>query len=64
LLFVTYIETWIGTAIIAYLHDRVNFCFLEPEEKGQSLIKDLRVESQIGDARRHGKYTYNLHLFI
>ncbi|KAI8054268.1 hypothetical protein BDF22DRAFT_643382 [Syncephalis plumigaleata] len=42
-----------GTAVIAYLHDRVNFCFLEPEEKGQSLIKDLRVESQIGDARKH-----------
>ncbi|KAI9599006.1 hypothetical protein BDF19DRAFT_462428 [Syncephalis fuscata] len=42
-----------GTAVIAYLHDRVNFCFMEPDEPGQSLIKDLRVESQIGDARKH-----------
>ncbi|RKP07883.1 hypothetical protein THASP1DRAFT_9378, partial [Thamnocephalis sphaerospora] len=46
-----------GTAVIAYLSDRVNFCFLEPDEPDGSLVQDIRVESQIGDARKHGKFS-------
>jgi hypothetical protein len=41
--------------VIAYLSDRINFCFLQPEEPDDSLIRDIRIESQIGDASKHGK---------
>ncbi|KAJ1568179.1 Mitochondrial distribution and morphology protein 12, partial [Nowakowskiella sp. JEL0078] len=41
--------TFSAEAIIAYLGDRVNFCF-KPDQSGESLLKDVSLESEIGDS--------------
>ncbi|KAG9285901.1 hypothetical protein G9A89_013326 [Geosiphon pyriformis] len=36
-------------AVIAYLRQRINFCFLEPKDLNESLLKDVHIESEVGD---------------
>ncbi|CAG8499330.1 16160_t:CDS:2 [Acaulospora morrowiae] len=38
-----------ATAAIAYLKRRINFCFLEPNDPEESLLKEVHIESEIGD---------------
>ena len=40
-----------ANAVIAYLDQSINFCLLEPEE-GTRILKDLTIESVIGDNNR------------
>jgi len=46
---------FLGELIIAYLNDRINFCFLNvPNDKSPSgLVLDLKIESEIGDRQRN-----------
>ncbi|CAG8510164.1 11722_t:CDS:2 [Ambispora leptoticha] len=41
-----------GTGIIAYLRRRVNFCFLEPKDPNESLLKEVHIESEVGDKEK------------
>ncbi|KAL1921170.1 uncharacterized protein VTP21DRAFT_10886 [Calcarisporiella thermophila] len=41
-----------ATAVIAYLRRRINFCFLEPSDPKESLLTDIRIESEIGDKKK------------
>ncbi|CAG8469033.1 3780_t:CDS:2 [Funneliformis caledonium] len=41
-----------ATAVIAYLRHRINFCFLEPKDPEESLLKDVHIESEIGDKEK------------
>ncbi|PVU88221.1 hypothetical protein BB559_005674 [Furculomyces boomerangus] len=38
-----------SVAVVAYLKNRINFCFLEPEHPRISLLDDLNIRSEIGD---------------
>lgn len=38
-----------GTAILAFIGDRINLCFKEPPEDGGSIIRNIKVESEIGN---------------
>ncbi|KAJ2655507.1 Mitochondrial distribution and morphology protein 12 [Coemansia sp. RSA 1200] len=40
-------------AVLAYLQDRVNFCFLEPLPPRTSLLDDFAIRTEIGDADQH-----------
>ncbi|KAJ2723661.1 Mitochondrial distribution and morphology protein 12 [Coemansia sp. Benny D115] len=42
-----------ATAVVAYLHDRINFCFLEPEAPRTSLLDGFAIRTEIGDAHQH-----------
>ncbi|CAI2164520.1 11330_t:CDS:2 [Funneliformis geosporum] len=41
-----------ATAVIAYLRHRINFCFLEPKDPEESLLKDVHIDSEIGDKEK------------
>ncbi|CAG8564064.1 3244_t:CDS:2, partial [Paraglomus occultum] len=41
-----------ATAVIAYLQRRVNFCFLEPKTPNESLLKDVHIESEVGNKEK------------
>jgi distribution and morphology protein 12 len=44
---------FVGTLVVAYLSDRINFCFLNPSDHGaESLLVDLVIESEVGDANK------------
>ncbi|KAI7827195.1 hypothetical protein BX661DRAFT_143399 [Kickxella alabastrina] len=40
-------------AVVAYLKDRINFCFLEPELPRTSLLDSFSIRTEIGDAHHH-----------
>ncbi|KAJ1666696.1 Mitochondrial distribution and morphology protein 12 [Coemansia sp. RSA 1813] len=40
-------------AVVAYLQDRVNFCFLEPLPPRTSLLDSFVIRTEIGDADHH-----------
>ncbi|KAJ2762926.1 Mitochondrial distribution and morphology protein 12 [Coemansia sp. BCRC 34490] len=40
-------------AVLAYLQDRVNLCFLEPLPPRTSLLDDFAIRTEIGDADQH-----------
>ncbi|KAJ2158881.1 Mitochondrial distribution and morphology protein 12 [Coemansia sp. RSA 552] len=42
-----------ATAVVAYMVDRVNFCFLEPEPPRTSLLDSFAIRTEIGDADQH-----------
>ncbi|KAJ2705623.1 Mitochondrial distribution and morphology protein 12 [Coemansia sp. IMI 203386] len=42
-----------AVAVIAYLRDRVNFCFLEPQTPRPSLLDSFTIRTEIGDAHHH-----------
>lgn len=39
-------------ALVAYLKDRIVFCFKE-SENGESLVRDISIESEVGDSNRN-----------
>ncbi|RGB41848.1 hypothetical protein C1646_649331 [Rhizophagus diaphanus] len=41
-----------ATAVVAYLRNRVNFCFLEPKNPEESHLKEVYIESEIGDKEK------------
>ncbi|RHZ54063.1 hypothetical protein Glove_431g28 [Diversispora epigaea] len=41
-----------ATAVIAYLKRRINFCFLEPKNPEESLLKEVHIESEVGDKEK------------
>ncbi|GBB84933.1 hypothetical protein RclHR1_11500008 [Rhizophagus clarus] len=41
-----------ATAVVAYLRNRINFCFLEPKDSEESLLKEVFIESEIGDKEK------------
>ncbi|KAJ2887805.1 Mitochondrial distribution and morphology protein 12, partial [Coemansia aciculifera] len=54
-----------ATAVIAYLPDRVNLCFLEPEPLHTSLLRSFAIRTEVGDAHQHVlKNVEKLELFI
>ncbi|KAJ2020330.1 Mitochondrial distribution and morphology protein 12 [Coemansia sp. S2] len=54
-----------ATAVIAYLPDRVNLCFLEPEPPHTSLLRSFAIRTEVGDAHQHVlKNVEKLELFI
>ncbi|KAJ2785143.1 Mitochondrial distribution and morphology protein 12 [Coemansia javaensis] len=42
-----------AVAVVAYLRDRINFCFLEPDPPRTSLLDGFSIRTEIGDAGRH-----------
>ncbi|KND02576.1 uncharacterized protein SPPG_03034 [Spizellomyces punctatus DAOM BR117] len=46
-----------ATAVIAYLGDRVNFCFKEPDT-GSAILHDVSIDSEVGD--RHKQVLKNV----
>lgn len=51
--------------VVAYLKDRLNFCFLEPEPPRTSLLDGFSIRTEVGDAHRHVlKNVEKLELFI
>ncbi|KAI8602131.1 hypothetical protein EDD21DRAFT_304169 [Dissophora ornata] len=38
--------------LMAYLRDHVNVCFLEPEDPNESILPNVRVESQVGEEQK------------
>ncbi|KAG0050581.1 Mitochondrial distribution and morphology protein 12 [Gryganskiella cystojenkinii] len=38
--------------LMGYLRDHVNVCFLEPEDPNDSILSDVRIESQVGDEQK------------
>ncbi|KAJ1914856.1 Mitochondrial distribution and morphology protein 12 [Mycoemilia scoparia] len=42
-----------ATAVVAHLKDRINLCFLEPEESNTSILQDMKIRSEIGDNQTH-----------
>ncbi|KAJ1955275.1 Mitochondrial distribution and morphology protein 12 [Dispira parvispora] len=42
-----------ASVIIAFLKNRINFCFMEPEDPSQSLLSGLYIRSEIGDQHKH-----------
>ncbi|KAJ1822038.1 Mitochondrial distribution and morphology protein 12 [Coemansia sp. RSA 2599] len=54
-----------AVAVVAYLKNRVNFCFLEPDVPRQSLLDSFSIRTEIGDAHHHVlKNVEKLELFI
>ncbi|KAJ1955216.1 Mitochondrial distribution and morphology protein 12 [Dipsacomyces acuminosporus] len=52
-------------AVIAYMKDRINFCFLEPEPPQTSLLDSFSIRTEIGDEHRQVlKNVEKLELFI
>ncbi|RIA88426.1 hypothetical protein C1645_826346 [Glomus cerebriforme] len=41
-----------ATAVVAYLRNRINFCFLEPKDSEESPLKEVHIESEIGDIEK------------
>ncbi|KAI8361954.1 hypothetical protein B0O80DRAFT_379511 [Mortierella sp. GBAus27b] len=41
-----------GKLLMGYLRDHVNVCFLEPEDANESILSDVRIESQVGDEQK------------
>ncbi|KAF9112431.1 Mitochondrial distribution and morphology protein 12 [Mortierella sp. AM989] len=39
--------------LMGYLRDHVNVCFLEPEDPAESILSNVRIESQVGDEQKH-----------
>ncbi|CAO3564573.1 unnamed protein product [Mortierella alpina] len=39
--------------LMGYLRDHVNVCFLEPEDPDESILSNVRIESQVGDEQKH-----------
>ncbi|KAF9965982.1 Mitochondrial distribution and morphology protein 12 [Mortierella alpina] len=39
--------------LMGYLRDHVNVCFLEPEDPSESILSNVRIESQVGDEQKH-----------
>ncbi|PVU86962.1 hypothetical protein BB561_006500 [Smittium simulii] len=39
--------------VVAYLKNKINICFLEPELPRTSLLDDLSIRSEIGDGHQH-----------
>ncbi|KAF9299342.1 Mitochondrial distribution and morphology protein 12 [Mortierella antarctica] len=37
---------------MGYLRDHVNVCFLEPEDPNESILSNVRIESQVGDEQK------------
>ncbi|KAJ1838566.1 Mitochondrial distribution and morphology protein 12 [Coemansia sp. RSA 2708] len=42
-----------AVAVVAYLRDRVNFCFLEPDPPRTSLLDAFAIRTEVGDAGQH-----------
>ncbi|KAJ1988158.1 Mitochondrial distribution and morphology protein 12 [Dimargaris cristalligena] len=42
-----------ASAVVAYLKDRINFCFLPPENGAASLLSGVYVRSEIGDHNKN-----------
>lgn len=42
----------VGTAIMAFIGDRINFCFKESPEEGDSIIRNIKIESEIGSKEK------------
>ncbi|PVV03107.1 hypothetical protein BB560_002432 [Smittium megazygosporum] len=42
-----------GIFVLAYIQNKINFCFLEPEPPRTSLLDDLTIRSEIGDDDQH-----------
>ncbi|KFH70577.1 hypothetical protein MVEG_03427 [Podila verticillata NRRL 6337] len=38
--------------LMGYLRDHVNICFLEPEDPNESILSNVRIESQVGDEQK------------
>ncbi|GJJ78190.1 mitochondrial distribution and morphology protein 12 [Entomortierella parvispora] len=38
--------------LMGYLRDHVNVCFLEPEDPSESILSNVRIESQVGDEQK------------
>ncbi|KAI7820621.1 hypothetical protein BC939DRAFT_494457 [Gamsiella multidivaricata] len=38
--------------LMGYLRDHVNVCFLEPEDSNESILSNVRIESQVGDEQK------------
>ncbi|KAJ2852917.1 Mitochondrial distribution and morphology protein 12 [Coemansia erecta] len=54
-----------AVAVVAYLRDRINFCFLEPVPPRTSLLDSFSIRTEIGDAHHHVlKNVEKLELFI
>ncbi|CAJ0843975.1 16765_t:CDS:2 [Entrophospora sp. SA101] len=41
-----------ATAVVAFFKNRVNFCFLESKNPEESPLKDVHIESEIGDKEK------------
>ncbi|KAG9065703.1 Mitochondrial distribution and morphology protein 12 [Linnemannia hyalina] len=41
--------------LMGYLRDHVNVSFLEPEDPNESILSNVRIESQVGDEQKQGK---------
>ncbi|RIB19446.1 hypothetical protein C2G38_2141627 [Gigaspora rosea] len=41
-----------ATAVVASLRQRVNFCFLAPKDPEESILKEVHIESEIGDKEK------------
>jgi hypothetical protein len=41
-------------SIIAYMQNRIHFCLQEPMNERQGILRDLSIESAVGDGSKQG----------
>ncbi|KAJ1862167.1 Mitochondrial distribution and morphology protein 12 [Coemansia sp. RSA 989] len=56
---------FLAVIVVAYLKDRINLCFLEPDPPRTSLLDSFAIRTEVGDASQHVlKNVEKLELFI